>query len=323
MHDGMEIEFDPVILRADQMQPKQYYLRVSKRLFVHERFGHDEWTTQLAARHHPRRERYDVAAAVRAVVHASERPGSVVCGFTALALYRLPYLVEGADTTLRAAVRATLPASTFRPAVARLRAPHTETWTLTHRGMPIRTATPARATIQALQQIRAGEHSWQTEPVPGVAAEVVRAVQLVDCVRRHLGLQVPELQQAAAGQLSKRWLSKVLNLSRDTADSPKETELRLLLQPVVEKYNLMLVEQYPLVVGGRVVTTFDFAIPELKLGIMYDGSHHWTYEQRQLDSSINLTSIMHGWTVPRTASRSMRQCVEVVEAVLKQKLGVR
>ena len=25
MHDGMEIEFDPVILRADQMQPKQYY----------------------------------------------------------------------------------------------------------------------------------------------------------------------------------------------------------------------------------------------------------------------------------------------------------
>ena len=216
-----------------------------------------------------------------------------------------------------------MPASTFRPAVARLRAPHTETWTLTHRGVPIRAATPARATIQALQQIRAGEHSWQTEPIPGVAAEVVRAVQLVDCVRRHLGLQVPELQRVAAGQLSKRWLSKVLNLSRGTADSPKETELRLLLQPVVEKYNLTLVEQYPLVVGGRVVTTFDFAIPELKLGIMYDGSHHWTYDQRQLDTSINLTSMLHGWTVPRTASKSMRQCVEVVEAVLKQKLGIR
>ena len=44
MHDGMEIEFDPVILRADQMQPKQYYLRVSKRLFVHERFGPVSYT---------------------------------------------------------------------------------------------------------------------------------------------------------------------------------------------------------------------------------------------------------------------------------------
>lgn len=323
MHDGMEIEFAPVILRADQAQRGEFYLRVSKRLFVHEQYTEDAWATQLAARHHPREQRYDVAAAVRAVVHAAERPGSVVCGFSALALYGLPYLVEGADTTLRASVRATVPASAFGPAVARLRAPHTETWTLTHRGVPIRTATPARATIQALQQIRAGEHSWQTEPAPGVAAEVVRAVQLVDCVRRHLGLQVPQLQQAAACQLSKRWLATVLNLSRATADSPKETELRLLLQPVVEKYNLTLVEQYPLIVGGRVVTTFDFAIPELKIGIMYDGSHHWEYEQRQLDTSINLTSMLHGWTVPRTASKSMQYCVQVVEAVLRQKLGVR
>ena len=104
MHDGMEIEFSPVIVNASQLERGQTYLR-------------DRWTVNLAARHHPRSERYDVPAAVRAVVHAYERPGSVVCGFSALALYGLPFLVEGADTTLRAPIGRCSPASTFAPAI--------------------------------------------------------------------------------------------------------------------------------------------------------------------------------------------------------------
>ena len=322
MHDGMEIEFSPVIVNASQLERGQTYLRISDARFVHESYGRDRWTVNLAARHHPRSERYDVPAAVRAVVHAYERPGSVVCGFSALALYGLPFLVEGADTTLRAPIGRCSPASAFAPAISRLRAPHTETWTLTHRGVPIRVATPARATAQALQQIRRGEHSWQTESVPGVQADVVRAVQLVDCVRRYLNLQVTEVNNATTGQLNQRWMTKVIQLSRATADSPKETELRLLLQPLAKKYGVLLVEQYPLVVGGRVVTTFDFAIPDLKLGIMFDGRHHWEHEQRQLDTTINLTSMLHGWTVPRAGSKSMQMCVQVVESELRKRLGV-
>ena len=211
----MEIESSPVIVNASQLERGRTYLRISDARFVHESYGRDRWTVNLAARHHPRSERYDVPAAVRAVVHAYERPGSVVCGFSALALYGLPFLVEGADTTLRAPIGRCSPASAFAPAISRLRAPHTETWTLTHRGVPIRVATPARATAQALQQIRRGEHSWQTEPVPGVQAEVVRAVQLVDCVRRYLNLQVTEVNNATTGQLNQRWMTKVIQLSRD------------------------------------------------------------------------------------------------------------
>ena len=85
---------------------------------------------------------------------------------------------------------------------------------------------------------------------------------------------------------------------------------------------MLLVEQYPLVVGGRVVTTFDFAIPDLKLGIMFDGRHHWEHEQRQLDTTINLTSMLHCWTVPRAGSKSMQMCVQVVESELRKRLGV-
>lgn len=322
MHDGMELRFAPVIVNASQMQRGEHYVRVSERLFVHERFGRTDWAVTLEARHHPRGVRYCVPAAVRAVVHAYERPGSVICGFSALAVYGLPYLVEGADTTLRAAVGNCSPASEFTPAVARLRAPHNETWTLTHRGISLRAANPARATVQALQQVRRGEHAWQTEQVPGMDCTTVRAIQLLDCVRRHLRLQVSEIRSAAAGQIDQRWLSKVLKHSRATADSPKETEMRLLLQPVAKRCGVTLVEQYPLIIDGRVVTTFDFAVPELKLGIMFDGRHHWEYEQRQLDASINLTSMFHGWTVPRASSKSMHLCVQVVEDALRRKLGV-
>lgn len=322
MHEGMEIEFSPVIVNASQLERGQTYLRISDARFVHESYGRDRWTVNLAARHHPRSERYEVPAAVRAVVHAYERPGSVVCGFSALALYGLPYLVEGADTTLRAPVERSSPASEFTPAVARLRAPHNETWTLTHRGISLRVATPARATVQALQQVRRGEHAWQTEQVPGMDCTTVRAIQLLDCVRRHLRLQVSEIRSAAAGQIDQRWLSKVLKHSRATADSPKETEMRLLLQPVAKRCGVTLVEQYPLIIDGRVVTTFDFAIPDLKLGIMFDGRHHWEHEQRQLDTTINLTSMLHGWTVPRAGSKSMQMCVQVVESELRKRLRV-
>lgn len=113
MHDGMEIEFSPVIVNASQLEHGQTYLRISDARFVHESYGRDRWTVNLSARHHPRSERYDVPAAVRAVVHAFERPRSVVCGFSALALYGLPYLVEGADTTLRAPMGRCSPASAF------------------------------------------------------------------------------------------------------------------------------------------------------------------------------------------------------------------
>lgn len=318
MYDGMNIEFPPTIVNASQMERGQNYLPVSKQRFIHERHSLEQWAVQLAARHHPHNQKYDVPAAVRAVVHAYERPGSVVCGFSALALYGLPYLVEGADTTLRAPTPQKLTASAIRPSVARLHAPHTETWTLTHRGVPIRVSRPLRATVQALQQILRGEHSWQTEPIPGVSPEMVKAVQLVDCARRHLGLQAEDIRASALRQINQRWLSRVLDLSRSTADSPKETELRLLLQPVVRNYGHTLVEQYPLTVGGKAITTFDFAIPELKIGIMFDGRHHWEYDQRQLDTSINLTSMLHGWTVPRAGSKTMQQCVEVVEKTIRQ-----
>ena len=75
MHDGLEIEFSPVIVNASQLERGRTYLRISDARFVHESYGRDRWTVNLAARHHPRSERYDVPAAVRAWPHGWERPG--------------------------------------------------------------------------------------------------------------------------------------------------------------------------------------------------------------------------------------------------------
>lgn len=315
-HNGMEITFAPVIVNASQVKAGRKYLAVSKTLFIDEQHSRASWLIAHDARHHPYGRGYPATAAVRAVAHCHEHPGSVISGFSALAVYGLPFLVDAADTTLHAPVGKHRPASQHAPSVTRLRPPHTETWTLTHRGLHLRVATPERATVQALQLLRHNEHSWQVEEVEGLDPVDVRAIQLIDCVRRHLEVTPKGIRAAAFGQLNARWLSGILARSRDTADSPKETELRLLLEPIVDRYGLALVEQFPIVVGGRVITTLDFAIPLLKIGAMFDGHHHWEWEQRQKDSSINMTALAEGWKVPRTSAKTMRQCVETMEALI-------
>ena len=102
---------------------------------------------------------------------------------------------------------------------------------------------------------------------------------------------------------------KVLNLSSRFADSPRETELRLLLRAVTKERQLKLSEQVPVYRGRRLVTTFDFAIEPLKIGIMYDGQHHWEYDQRQKDARINLDLALEGWTVVRFAAATFSEVV--------------
>lgn len=314
----MDVQFDAVIHNRNQFKQGRPYYPVSARLYVREEDKRDSWSVAMDAREHPRGIHYPVPAAARAVVHAVECPGSVVSGFSALALYGLPFFVEGADTTLLANVRRNTTATSKSPAIRRRTSAALEIQTLRHRGVTIEAVSPRVAVVQALDQLRHREHRWRTVDIDGFAAIDVMAIQLVDCARQFFGLTCEELEAAGKNRIERRWLQRVLNNSSALAESPKETELRLNVEALLRGYDYELKEQWVFTDQGRIVTRFDLAIPELKIGVMYDGEHHLKREQRDKDALINLTSTLHGWTVIRCSSGTMEKALELLAQFLER-----
>ena len=134
LYDGMNVNFEARLLAAADRVAGTQYRQVTKQWFLSADHCHQDWQVELCARSHPRRVLYWAPAAARAAAHAVERPGSVVGGFSALALYGLPFLVEGADTLLFSATAKNQVGGAHTPTVRRpSRAPF-ETWTVVHRG---------------------------------------------------------------------------------------------------------------------------------------------------------------------------------------------
>lgn len=267
-----------------------------------------------AARHHPRGIAYPVPAPDRAVAHALAYPGTTVTGFGALALYGLPFLADGCDTELLGSgIRKNVPATDLSPALRRGELRPNETWTVFCAGQPISVASPPLAVVHALASIRRGESAW---PAPSV---FVRAVQLIDATRRFCNLNPEPIRTTAFGRLDKRWLSKVLAASSALADSPKETEMRLLAAPVARKHGVTLAEQVVIRnAWGKRVTDLDLALVEPRIGLMYDGAHHWDKQQRTRDSLIQIELIAQGWQVLRFAEGTLAGLPETVEEVLRR-----
>lgn len=267
-----------------------------------------------AARHHPRGIAYPVPAADRAVAHALAYLGTTVTGFGVLALYGLPFLADACDTVLLGTgIRKNLPATDLSPALRRRELRPNETWNVICAGQPISVASPPVAAVHALASIRRGESAW---PAPSV---FVRAVQLIDATRRFCNLHLESIRTAAFGRLDSRWLSKVLGASSALADSPKETEMRLLARPVARKHGLTLAEQVVIRnAWGKRVTDLDLALVEPRIGLMYDGAHHWDKQQRTRDSLIQIELVAQGWQVLRFAEGTLARLPEIVEEVLQR-----
>ncbi|MCT1451707.1 hypothetical protein M3G18_02095 [Corynebacterium sp. p3-SID1145] len=252
---------------------------------------------------HPRKIVYRVPAAARAVAMALERPDHSVGGMSALAVYGLRYFVDACDVALYGPVAKTELGSVYAPSV--FRDPKRSVWIVRYHGQPIRISPPYDALIQALKHVRRGFDAWQIHPVPGLDARTVRAVQLVDACRRRLNLDPSEIESCGKQRLAKRWLRQVLKLSSDGADSPKETEMRLLCSSVCRTHGLDLEEQVVLERGGKIITVFDLALSGLKIGIMYDGEDHLRRSRRDRDSRINMQAAVLGWTVLRVGKETL------------------
>ncbi|EEI16299.1 hypothetical protein M3A76_09920 [Corynebacterium sanguinis] len=278
--------------------------QISARHFLPASALRPTWAVLADARNHPRSIEYGAPAAARALALAVEHPNCIVVGHSALAIYGLPHLVEGRDTTLVLPRAASSTGRALTATITRRGCRIDEAWTVTINGYPFRVANPAVATAGALKAIGGAE---------------LESIQLVDAVMRHLSVTPDEIRAAARYRVNRRWLEKILALSSPFADSPKETEMRLATSKVADRFGITMQQQMPLYSNSRLVTVFDLALAEPKIGLMYDGSHHWEYDQRQKDSLINLDATALGWTPLRFSSGTLPQLPERLSALLRAK----
>ena len=271
-----------------------------------------------AATSHPRRVVYRVPASCRAAAHALSHPGTTLSGFGALALFGLPTLVDMCDTVLiNPKIGRKVLATSTSPGMVRGSPKPQDVWRVFFNGEVVQLATPPLATIQALKALRRGEAGWEVETVEDDPV-FVRAVQLVDAVRRFLAVTPESLVLAGHKLIDDRWLASVISSSSAVADSPKETEMRLILARLAGKHGFTFREQLPVRKRNRLVTTLDAALVEPRYGFMYDGIHHWTKQQRVKDAEINIELQLLQIRPLRFATGTLRSIPAVTEALLRK-----
>ncbi|HKP44887.1 hypothetical protein [Mycobacterium sp.] len=128
------------------------------------------------------------------------------------------------------------------------------------------------------------------------------AIVRIDALLNATRCTVEEVERIAdryPGARGMRSLRKALDLADGGAESPKETELRLLLvrdglpRPVTQ-----------IRVGRRRV---DMGWPEWKVGVEYDGEQHWTNPGQHADDIERLEYLAaQRWIIVRVSARQLR-----------------
>lgn len=315
LYNGMNIRFGHSVMRGSlpgvSTHPVNGHFTVREEVLI------PGPVAVAAAQWHPRKVIYRVPASCRAAAHALSNPGTTLAGFGALALYGLPVLVDACDTVLISPKlgRKALATSTT-PGLVR-GSPAAETvWRVFFNGEVLQLATPEKATVQALKAIRRGEAAWEVESLDNDPV-FVRAVQLVDAVRRFLAITPEAIIVAGHKLIDDRWLASVVRASSALADSPKETEMRLIVKSLADKHGFTFHEQVPVRRQGRLVTTLDAAFMEPRYGFMYDGVHHWTKQQRVKDAQINIELQLVKVRCLRFATGTLCTIPSVTESLLR------
>lgn len=314
--DGMTLNTTARLFDVRSTQSSRDLVYVNTHFFVNAREALPWSVADRSAHYHPRNIAYRAPAEHRAIAHLLTNPGLVVTGFGALALYGLPFLCDSADTVLTGPRVARKQFATLHsPGLTR--SSPSEVWCVRYRGTRLLAVPPEIALFQALGLVKREEVAWPTVRVPGLTPEVVRAVQLLDSARHFLNIDPIKLLAASRGRLPLQWLADVLVASSALSESPKETEMRLLAHDIARKHRLRLVEQFVLNnTHGKPITRFDLALPDHKIGLMYDGAQHWEFERRNKDTEINLESAVLGWRVLRFSSGTLGGFVSTLDRIL-------
>lgn len=134
--------------------------------------------------------------------------------------------------------------------------------------------------------------------VPALDTAIVR----IDALLNATGCRVDEVERIVdryPGARHVRRLRDALELADGGAESPKETELRLL----VVRDGLPR-PRSQIKVGRRRV---DMGWPEWKVGVEYDGEQHWTSPKSHADDIERLEYLAaQGWIIVRVSARQLR-----------------
>lgn len=132
---------------------------------------------------------------------------------------------------------------------------------------------------------------------------------------------------AGMGRIAAEELRRLVELSAADSDSKPETVLRLYVEKVAKEFGLTVVTQWEVRAGdGSIITRFDVAIVELKLGFMYDGVHHFeNSDQRAADAEIGNALQFLGWKYLRVtwkAFRSPEATYQRIGGLVEQQLRI-
>lgn len=130
------------------------------------------------------------------------------------------------------------------------------------------------------------------------------AVAAIDALARATKLKVADIEVVAqrhAGQRGIRQARTSIALVDPNAESPRETAVRLL---IVRAGFPRPESQHPIYNEfGVLIGVVDFAWPELKVAVEYEGRHHTDPEQIRKDIARIEEMIEMGWLVIRVTSR--------------------
>ena len=300
--------------RVAREMAAKYYTRISP--------GHVVSRSQLRpvslqrydANFHPRGFHYPVGARTRISAHLRENPAWVADSWSAAALFGVGDFSDGADTCVLAVGDRLAPSSPER-AFKRRKPVGLIPWTVYEESTPLLVAPPMFVLVSCVKAALSGEHRWWTPQVPWMSPERIRAVQVIDRFRRVFGVSGKEVLTAGAHRIEKRRLRRVVAHTSPGMDSPPETLLRLVADRVAETAELAFTPQVPVRHRGRIVTVLDLAVEPLKVGLMFDGAHHWGKGRREKDARINVALEREGWRILRVSHGMFGDVAELGELI--------
>ncbi len=145
---------------------------------------------------------------------------------------------------------------------------------------------------------------------PGLQTAVAR----IDALARATGVRVPDVEAVIGlhpGARGLKQLRRVLPLVDAGAESPPETRTRLLVIAAGLPRPHTQIEV--LNDRGRVLARIDMGWPQVKVGIEYDGSQHWTDSRIRTNDIDRAAELQRrGWILIRVSADLLRYRPEVV-----------
>lgn len=121
--------------------------------------------------------------------------------------------------------------------------------------------------------------------------DLTALVAIGDAAARMVGADAVE-EAVAQHTRPRRVLKRALDLLDPASESPKESELRVLLHAAGVPH---LTANHVLAVDGRFVARIDLALPERRIAIEYEGDHHRDRQQWRQDISRRRRIEALGW----------------------------